>query len=181
MIREQLAKIRGEIKILEKDTTGHTNRYVSLPSTLDFINPILAKHGVSITIDVPETKEENSVTKYHFVVEIGYMEESMTKDYWIPEALVPSGKGDPNAKAIQNFGATITYGQRYIYQILLGLPNADEDPDGVKFTPDDFVWWITHIANHEKNINLTSDAIYKQYRMFAKGEITKEQYKERGY
>lgn len=181
MIHEALAAIRADIKTLEKDTKGYSNTYVSLPSILDFINPLLAKHKISILIDNPDCTQEDGITKYHFVVKLSSGDTTEIINFFIPEAKVPSGKGDADAKAIQNCGATWTYAQRYIYQVIFGLPNSDEDPDGIKVSPADLVWWFKTIPNHKLNEKIDDKGLFAQFKMFSKGELTREQYKERGY
>lgn len=181
MIHEALAAIKADIKMLEKDTKGYSNTYVSLPSILDFINPLLAQHKISILIDNPECGYENEIKIYHFVVRLSCGESTETLNFFIPEAKVPAGKGDADAKAIQNCGATWTYAQRYIYQVVFGLPNSDEDPDGIKVSPADLVWWFKNIPNHPLNEKIDNKGLLAQFKMFSKGELTQEQYKERGY
>lgn len=181
MIHEALAAIKADIKMLEKDTTGHNNKYVSLPAILDFINPLLAQHKISILIDNPDHNFEEGIKQYHFVVRLSCGESTEVLNFFIPEAKVPVGKGDADAKAIQNCGATLTYAQRYIYQVVFGLPNSDEDPDGIKVSPADLVWWFKNIPNHKLNEKIDDKGLFAQFKMFSKGELTQEQYKERGY
>lgn len=196
-INDVLAKVRGEIESLSKDKSGHNNNYVSLPSILEMINPVLAANELSCLIHSPEFRVEDGVRVYRFEVILGHKSEVRTLSFWIPEAVVPSGKKKDNeeddavslrskAKAIQNFGATETYGQRYIYHVVFGIPLDDEDPDGnlgssKKVSDDDIIWWMKTIPSHSKSADFTPEKLIKQFKLFSKGDVTKQSYIERGY
>lgn len=186
MLSEALAAVRGDIEALGKDGSGHNNHYTTLPSILIAVNPILAKHNLSILIDVPEIDRGEKFTQYKFQVKLSCETESEICYFWIPEARVPRGKSqseqDELSKRIQDFGATVTYGSRYIYSALLGVPSSDEDPDGTtgKVTVEDLTWWFATVPNHEASKELDGEKLFNLLKLFTKGQITREAYEKRG-
>jgi hypothetical protein len=194
----QLAKIRGMVSSLEKDKKGHTNSYVPLPNILEMINPILAEMEVACLIHTPCYKMENDIRVYNFQVILAHETEKETLEFWIPEAVVPSGKKGKDgeqlddseinsrgkAKAIQNSGATLTYSQRYIYHVIFGIPLDEEDPDGGDSTGNvlesDLDWWFKTVPSHEKAKQFTGKMLALQFKMFLKGQSNKLTYEKMG-
>ena len=194
----QLAKIRGMVSSLEKDKKGYTNSYVPLPSILEMMNPILAETEVACLISTPDYKIENDVKIYNFQVILACGTEKETLGFWIPEAIVPAGKKGKDGeqlddaeigsrgktKAIQNAGATLTYGQRYIYHVIFGIPLDEEDPDGGDSTSNilesDLDWWFKTVPSHEKAKQFTGKMLALQFKMFLKGQSNKLTYEKMG-
>lgn len=202
---QQLATMRGEIESMLKDKKGYTNNYAPLPSILEMINPLLAKYELACVISAPDYKvDPDGVRVYRFEVLLGYGEEKYITYFNIPEAIVPAGKKKKDAtgnetevseeefgvrskaKAIQNFGATVTYGERYIYQAIFGIPIEEDDPDGsvgdTKNIPDnDIIWFMNNIPKHNLSKNFTDAQIVKQLKLVLKGNISKEDLIKKGY
>ena len=127
LLHESLSLAQSQIKAIEKDQTNVFLRtqYSSLNKTLEKVKPILSSYGFSVVTTV-ENQTNNSITlKTSLLHECGEISQSLT----LP--LDGVGKdGRTNKNVIQSIGSTITYGRRYLLNMLLNISNINEDTDG---------------------------------------------------
>lgn len=185
-IANAMLKVKSKIKGLYKSKEGFNGKYnyVPLDTILSTLNPILVDAGLVVIIAQKGIVNVDSKVYYEFTASLMYDEESIVLSYFIPESSAPKKKrkaNDPEPEdnqssnnPIMDFGATMTYGQRYIYQALFGIPMDTEDPDSKdvssKFIHEDINDVLTILAN--TTIEATSKAnIIKE---FINGNYTKD-------
>lgn len=115
-IYQALSEFQQEIKPLVKDSEGYAYKYVSLPSMIETITPVLAKHGLGFS----QPLDGKSVKTIVFHIESGDVLESSID---IPQDVELKGMN-----AYQSLGSAISYLRRYSLASVLGLV-IDEDND----------------------------------------------------
>lgn len=185
-IANAVLKVKSKIKGLYKSKEGFNGKYnyVPLDTILSTLNPILVDAGLTVIIAQKGIVNVDGKVYYEFTASLMYDEESIVLSYFIPESSTPKKKrkaNDPEPEdnqstnnPIMDFGATMTYGQRYIYQALFGIPMDTEDPDSKdvssKFIHEDINDVLTILVNTK--IEATSKAnIIKE---FINGNYTKD-------
>jgi hypothetical protein len=118
---QAMSAFKAEGVIVEKNKDGHNSKYATLGYTLAKVNPALSKYGLSLNWET--TQENNMITVKAIVThEKGHSDStSLTAP--------PENSGSKNA--IQAYGSTVSYLQRYTAFSILGLASVDEDTDGV--------------------------------------------------
>jgi len=130
-IQSKYLDIIKQIDGVEKDAKSVFGdaKYASLPNIQKTVQPLLQKAGLIIKFDFPEYID-NTYKALATLIDTG---DNATMEW------VFSIPGDTQQKnAVQAFGSTMTYGQRYMYGVIFQIPFADEDPDGktpAKTTP----------------------------------------------
>lgn len=111
-----LANFQAEIKPLSKDTEGYGYKYVSLPSMIETITPILANNGLGFT----QPFDGKAVKTILFHIESG---DTLESSIDIPQDVELKGMN-----AYQSLGSATSYLRRYSLASILGLV-IDEDND----------------------------------------------------
>lgn len=121
-----LARFTSEIPTLFKDSKvgystrngGNTNyKHITLGYVLSEINPVLAKHGLSLSWRTNQSQGKIQVTA-RVSHQAGHFEEtSLHSD--------PDNSGGKNS--IQAVGSAVTYLKRYTAMALLGLESSEDD------------------------------------------------------
>jgi hypothetical protein len=111
-----LASFQSEVKPIAKNTKGYNYKYADLGSIIEYITPLLAKHGLGFY----QPLDGKSVKTIVFHIESGDTVESSID---IPQDVELGGMN-----AYQSLGSAITYLRRYSLASLLGLI-TDEDTD----------------------------------------------------
>lgn len=132
-MKEKLLNAKAEIGTIVKDASNphFKMKYASLPKILETINPILKAYGLLLTIEVTMDKELTSILNnpiYNGVVTVYDVETKLFESYHYNFPQDTAQKQN----AIQAFGSTMTYAQRYMLGCLLGIPFDEEDPDNEK-------------------------------------------------
>ena len=109
-----------ELQTLKKDATGYGYKYLTLEAIIDYVKPILARHGLFYVQMVGSTENGNIGLTTRIIHESGEWMESAAS---IP---LTDMKGVNKSQAA---GAAITYLRRYSLTALLGL--AENDTDGL--------------------------------------------------
>lgn len=104
---------------------GHTAKYASLPEMLQTINEALIETNLNISISIENSVNEGNYLLFRFVVQVTDCDTGWSDKFYF----VCPMNDDANSRNSFNWGGTLTYAQRYIYQILLGLPMIDDDAD----------------------------------------------------
>lgn len=114
-----IALAKADIKVIEKDATGHNNRrYATFAAYAKAIDPVLSRHGLSYRFrSAQDDRVHVTCILSH---REGHSEENTLSG-------PPDASGSKNA--IQAIGSTLTYLQRYSLVQALGLA-ASEDDDG---------------------------------------------------
>jgi hypothetical protein len=120
-IYAKLFAVQNEIPVIPKTATNphFKSKYADLPTIMDIIGPILAKHKVLLLQPLYESENIDvlRISTQFIDIETGHSLTSITT--------VPIGTN----KTPQAFGSAITYARRYALCSFLGIV-ADEDDDG---------------------------------------------------
>ena len=117
-IYKALAAFQQECPVIHKATKAHQYSYADLPTILEVINPLLAKHGLGFT----QLLQGNSIQTILFHVETGETIESLTE--------IPTDEAS-RMNIFQSAGAGISYFRRYAISSMLGIV-TDVDTDAAK-------------------------------------------------
>jgi len=148
---KSLASFQQEVPVIHKGTTGYGYSYADLPTILNIINPLLAKHEIGFTQPIMG----DCVKTILFHVETGETLESLIN---IPKEVTLKGMND-----YQVLGSAITYIRRYALSSILGLV-TDKDTDAAKpeltIEHENFLKVVEYIRNGG-----TMDEVRKKYRV----------------
>ena len=116
-----LISFQSEIKAVKKGKDGYGYKYADLPSTWDYIRPILAKHGLGV-MQFPVNSEGGR----HGVrtILVHHSGASIEDTCYSIDTEIKGGM-----TGIQKQGCDITYLRRYALGAVLGL-TTEEDTDG---------------------------------------------------
>ena len=117
-IYKSLAGFQQECKVIHKATKAHQYSYADLPTILEVINPLLAKHGLGFT----QLLQGNSIQTILFHIETGETIESLTE--------IPTDEAS-RMNIFQSAGSGISYFRRYAISSMLGIV-TDVDTDAAK-------------------------------------------------
>jgi hypothetical protein len=117
-IYKSLAGFQQECPTIHKATKAHQYSYADLPTILEVINPLLAKHGLGFT----QLLQGNSIQTVLFHVETGETIESLTE--------IPTDEAS-RMNIFQSAGSGISYFRRYAISSMLGIV-TDVDTDAAK-------------------------------------------------
>ena len=117
-IYKALAGFQQECPTIHKATKAHQYSYADLPTILEVINPLLAKHGLGFT----QLLQGNSIQTVLFHVETGEKIESLTE--------IPTDEAS-RMNIFQSAGSGISYFRRYAISSMLGIV-TDVDTDAAK-------------------------------------------------
>ena len=117
-IYKSLAGFQQECEVIHKATKAHQYSYADLPTILEVINPLLAKHGLGFT----QLLQGNSIQTVLFHVETGETIESLTE--------IPTDEAS-RMNIFQSAGSGISYFRRYAISSMLGIV-TDVDTDAAK-------------------------------------------------
>jgi hypothetical protein len=124
---EALSKAQGEFPVLEKKSKAYNYMYADLAETLQAIQPIMSKYGLSIAHCIQEGEHSKMVSKlFH------------SSGQWISTEMLLEYRADGKVNAMQAKGSAITYAKRYTIGCLLNLAaDKESDDDGAKSSPKD--------------------------------------------
>ena len=117
-IYKALAGFQQECPTIHKATKAHQYSYADLPTILEVINPLLAKHGLGFT----QLLQGSSIQTVLFHVETGEKIESLTE--------IPTDEAS-RMNIFQSAGSGISYFRRYAISSMLGIV-TDVDTDAAK-------------------------------------------------
>src|SRR5210317_2575760 len=123
-LQERLLKVQEELKAPKSRVNGFAKfNYRNSEDILEAVKPLLAKHGLCITI----------ADQVHEIGEIPYIESTVVISYETERTAVTASAGiDLSKKGNdmgQRFGAASTYARRYALCGLLLIDSSDQDPD----------------------------------------------------
>lgn len=147
-IYQKLAKIRKQVAVIKKNSSGFRYRYTKEEDILIRVTGLMDKYGVSLvpsinagTINVE--KQTTSITKFK---KTGEAYEETSVDYKIVGDMTYKwvNNDDPNdfievpwamvatmSEAAQAFGSALTYSSRYFLLKFFNIANSEDDPDEI--------------------------------------------------
>jgi len=115
-----ISEFRNDCPAIDRTREGHNNKYSGLSETLEAIQPVLSRCGLSHSW---KTRQEGSLITVTCIVThvLGHTEST---------PMSAQGDGSGNKNAIQAIGSTVAYLERYTLYAILGLSSREMDNDG---------------------------------------------------
>ena len=114
----QLA-VQKEIKDISKDSTGYGYKYTSFDKLVQYLRPLLAKHGISfVQMPVGDDKQVGLQTMYMHA----------ESGEWITNSIKSPIAESKGMNTYQSIGSAITYFRRYSLSSFVGIA-SEEDVD----------------------------------------------------
>ncbi len=123
----QLA-LQSEIKDIAKDSTGYGYNYTSFDKLVQYLRPLLSKHGISF-IQMPVSNEFDDETARIGLATL-YMH---TSGEWIISNMLSPILDSKGMNMYQSIGSAITYFRRYSLSSFVGIA-SEEDIDAASDT-----------------------------------------------
>lgn len=129
----KLSFVKGAIGSISKDKTNPfaKAKYSSLSYIISQVRPIMSNYSIDFQIVSWTLKDNSSPVCYRAIVKLIDLETGETQLQRFDINLDTA-----QANKVQAFGATMTYGRRYIYAVLFDLEYDDDDPDSKSPTPE---------------------------------------------
>lgn len=103
------------------------SRYARYETISEAIQPVITKHGFSLSFGEAESPKENHL---RVVCDVAHRE-GFTKQYHADIPFDNVGmKGNANKTATHAFGSTMSYGKRYLKTLIFDVAVKNEDDDG---------------------------------------------------
>jgi len=118
----QLA-LQSEIKDIAKDSTGYGYNYTSFDKLVQYLRPLLSKHGISF-VQMPASSEYDDDTPRIGLTTL-YMH---TSGEWIRTTMLSPILDSKGMNMYQSIGSAITYFRRYSLSSFVGIA-SEEDID----------------------------------------------------
>ena len=121
-----LFAIRGELDPVKKtsDNPFFKSKYADLTSSIRQLDPVFRKHGVLVLQGATETYDNNPVT-LNITTELIHVESG---EFRLNVLTLPLKSQDP-----QQLGSAVTYGRRYLWQLVAGAEVEDDDGNTAVF------------------------------------------------
>jgi len=119
----QLA-VQKEIKDISKDSTGYGYKYTSFDKLVQYLRPLLAKHGISF-VQMP-VGDKYDDAKGTVGLQTLYMHAESGE--WITNAIKSPVAESKGMNTYQSIGSAITYFRRYSLSSFVGIA-SEEDVD----------------------------------------------------
>ena len=117
-------KVQKEIKDISKDSTGYGYKYTSFDKLVQYLRPLLAKHGISfIQMPVGDKYDDGKGT---VGLQTLYMHAESGE--WITNAIKSPVAESKGMNQYQSIGSAITYFRRYSLSSFVGIA-SEEDAD----------------------------------------------------
>ena len=112
-------KVRKEIKDISKDSTGYGYNYTSFDKLVQYLRPLLTKHGISfVQMPVGDDKQVGLQTMYMHA----------ESGEWITNSIKSPIAESKGMNTYQSIGSAITYFRRYSLSSFVGIA-SEEDID----------------------------------------------------
>ena len=117
-------EVQKEIKDISKDSTGYGYKYTSFDKLVQYLRPLLAKHGISF-IQMP-TGDKYDDGKGTVGLQTLYMHAESGE--WITNVIKSPVAESKGMNTYQSIGSAITYFRRYSLSSFVGIA-SEEDVD----------------------------------------------------
>lgn len=153
-VKQKLFDMRKEVGIIQKQKSGFQFKYADYTAIKGEIDPILEKHKVLVTIDIPNVTDKvirrtefSNYKQRSQKDEFKPFTEKSEMEYPIMELKVTLSDLDTSETmellypfsfdtTFQNFaqstGSTYTYMRRYAYMMVFDIEFTDQDPDHIQ-------------------------------------------------
>jgi len=112
-------KVQKEIKDISKDSTGYGYKYTSFDKLVQYLRPLLTKHGISfVQMPVGDDKQVGLQTMYMHA----------ESGEWITNSIKSPIAESKGMNTYQSIGSAITYFRRYSLSSFVGIA-SEEDID----------------------------------------------------
>ena len=112
-------QVQKEIKDISKDSTGYGYNYTSFDKLVQYLRPLLAKHGISfVQMPVGDDKQVGLQTLYMHA----------ESGEWITNMIKSPIAESKGMNTYQSIGSAITYFRRYSLSSFVGIA-SEEDAD----------------------------------------------------
>ena len=112
-------KVQKEIKDISKDSTGYGYNYTSFDKLVQYLRPLLTKHGISfVQMPVGDDKQVGLQTMYMHA----------ESGEWITNSIKSPIAESKGMNTFQSIGSAITYFRRYSLSSFVGIA-SEEDID----------------------------------------------------
>ena len=112
-------KVQKEIKDISKDSTGYGYNYTSFDKLVQYLRPLLTKHGISfLQMPVGDDKQVGLQTMYMHA----------ESGEWITNMIGSPIAESKGMNTYQSIGSAITYFRRYSLSSFVGIA-SEEDTD----------------------------------------------------
>lgn len=124
-------------RILRDAKNGSTNsRYARLETITREINPVVTKHGFSMSFG---TDDSTLAGHYRVTCHVSHTA-GHSRDYHVDvPADIAGAKGNQNKTATHGFGSTMSYGRRYLTLLIFNISLVNEDDDARAATSGEVV------------------------------------------
>jgi hypothetical protein len=121
-----LFAVRGELTPILKSAANpfFKSRYADLPATIQTLDPVFRKHGILVLQAAVESNDYESVV-LNITTELIHVESG---EYRLSTLTLPLKSQDP-----QQLGSAVTYGRRYLWQLVAGAETEDDDGNASTF------------------------------------------------
>lgn len=116
----------GPVIGLDSENSFNNSKYVSLGALLNKVQRVLNDNGFIVSFGTGTVKSRNEAKTQFFLPVFLTLTHAETGQWRIVGHEMPILKFDP-----QSFGATITYGRRYVLTAHMSIAGCEPDDDGV--------------------------------------------------
>lgn len=124
-------EVQKEIKDISKDSTGYGYKYTSFDKLVQYLRPLLAKHGISFVQMPLGGSPGHDDGKGTVGLQTLYMHAESGE--WITNAIKSPVAESKGMNTYQSIGSAITYFRRYSLSSFVGIA-SEEDVDAASET-----------------------------------------------
>ena len=126
-------EVQKEIKDISKDSTGYGYKYTSFDKLVQYLRPLLTKHGISfVQMPVGDRYDDND-GKGTVGLQTLYMH--VESGEWITNSIKSPIAESKGMNTYQSIGSAITYFRRYSLSSFVGIA-SEEDVDAASNEPE---------------------------------------------
>lgn len=165
---EALAAAQAEMPRLVRDAKSDKHRYVKLETVTKALDPIIAKHGFTLSFGMGDSPIPDH---YRIAATLQHIA-GHKRFYFIDLPADTKGpKGGDNKTAVQGVGSTISYGRRYLTNLIFNVAVVGEDNDGAKIADCISKEQVEEIVQMCAERRITKDQFLKAARVDAIEDI----------
>lgn len=122
-----LRDAQGEVPRISRDKKADKYKYATLEKITKEVNPIMAKHGFSLSYGTADSPLNNH---YRITCKLSHVL-GHSREYFVDiPADLTGDKGAANKSPTKAFGSTMSYGRRYLIVMIFNIAITNEDDDG---------------------------------------------------
>ncbi len=119
--------VRGDLTPILKDSANpfFKSSYAGLGTTIQTLDPVFRDHGILVLQGATQSSVYEGVVVLNITTELIHVESG---EFRINTLTLPLKSQDP-----QQLGSAVTYGRRYLWQLVAGAEVEDDDGNGATF------------------------------------------------